>query len=154
MHLPRYHLAILDSYQIMPVLIWYSTWFGRSNISNAIRICLSMPTTTMAGLEDDDFSLVYTVAFKSLFPCPRSRLRIWSRETGSAISSRGKLFIVIRRLNLVLTYGFPPDFGSQVYRATQLRTDRVHCQESTCTGSVNLKIFPVTSAASALPWTK
>ena len=24
---------------------------------------------------------------KSIFPCPRSRLRIWSRETGSAVSS-------------------------------------------------------------------
>ena len=25
---------------------------------------------------------------KNIFPCPRSRLRVWSRETGSAIPSR------------------------------------------------------------------
>ena len=46
-----------------------------------------------------------------IFPCPRSRLRIWSRETGSAIPSRVSLLISILKLNLVLTYyGIPPDF--------------------------------------------
>ena len=44
-----------------------------------------------------------------LFPCPRSRLRIWSRETGSAVPSRIGLLISIPRLNLVLTYGIPPE---------------------------------------------
>ena len=38
------------------------------------------------------------------FSCPRSRLRIWSRETASAVSSRIRLLISIHRLNLVLTY--------------------------------------------------
>ena len=33
-----------------------------------------------------------------------SRLRIWSRETGSAAPSRVSLYISILRLNLVLTY--------------------------------------------------
>ena len=42
---------------------------------------------------------------KNIFPCPRSRLRIWSRETGSAVPSRVSLFISIPRLNLVLTCG-------------------------------------------------
>ena len=42
------------------------------------------------------------------FPCLRLCLRIWSRETGSAIPSRVSLLISILRLNLVLTYGFPP----------------------------------------------
>ena len=43
---------------------------------------------------------------KWIFPCrPRSRLRIWSRETGSAVvPSRLSLLISILRLNLVLTY--------------------------------------------------
>ena len=40
-------------------------------------------------------------------PCPRSSLRIWSRETGSAVPSRVSLVISIHRLNLVLT-GFLP----------------------------------------------
>ena len=53
---------------------------------------------------------------KLIFPCPRSRLRIWSRETGSAVPSRVSLFISILKLNLVLTYGIPPEFqtGSAV----------------------------------------
>ena len=84
------------------------------------------------------------------FPCPRSRLRIWSRETGSAVPSSVSLLISILRLNMVLTYGIPPEFRggvhflfknrhtpsgqSLVYRVTQLRTDGVHCQKSAGTG--------------------
>ena len=45
-----------------------------------------------------------------IFPCPRACLRIWSRETGSAVPSRVSLLISILRLNLVLTYGIPPEF--------------------------------------------
>ena len=36
-----------------------------------------------------------------MFPCPSSRLRNWSRETGSGVSSRVSLLISILRLNLV-----------------------------------------------------
>ena len=39
---------------------------------------------------------------------PCSRLRIWSRETGSAVPSRVSLLIAILRLNIVLTTGFLP----------------------------------------------
>ena len=52
---------------------------------------------------------------KMNFPCPRSRLRIWSRETGSAVPFCVSLLISILRLNLVLTYGIPPDFRAGVY---------------------------------------
>ena len=34
------------------------------------------------------------------FPCPRSRLRIWSRETGSVVPSRVGVLISMLRLNL------------------------------------------------------
>ena len=77
-----------------------------------------------------------------MLPCPRSCLRIWSRETGSAVPSRVSLLISILRLNLVLTYGIPPEFRagvrlfmynrhtpsgqSRVYRVTQLHTDGIH----------------------------
>ena len=56
-----------------------------------------------------------------MFPCPRSRLRIWSRETGSAVPSRVSLLISILRLNLVLTYGIPPEFrdGVRVFISTR-----------------------------------
>ena len=89
-------------------------------------------------------------------PCPRSRLGIWSRETVSAVPSRVSLLISILRLNLVLTYGIPPEFRggvhililnrhtpsgqSRVNRVTQLRTDGVHCRESAGTGPAYLKI--------------
>ena len=73
-----------------------------------------------------------------IFPCSRPCLRIWSRETDSAVPSRVSLLISILGLNLVLTYGIPPEFRggvhlfiynrhtpsgqSRVYRVTQLRT--------------------------------
>ena len=95
---------------------------------------------------------------KTIFPCPRSRLRIWSRETDSAVPSRVSLLISILRVNLVLTYGIPPEFRggarlfiknrhtpsgqSRVYRVTQLRTDGARCRESAGTGPVNLKVVP------------
>ena len=59
---------------------------------------------------------------KWIFPCPRSRLRIWSRETGSAAPSRASLLISILRLNhLVLTYGIPPEFRGGVLLFIQNR---------------------------------
>ena len=51
----------------------------------------------------------------SIFPCPRACLRILSRETDSAVPSRVSLLISILRLNLVLTYGFPPEFRGGVH---------------------------------------
>ena len=38
---------------------------------------------------------------KWILSCPRSRLRIWSPETGSAVPSRVSLLISILRLNFV-----------------------------------------------------
>ena len=48
-------------------------------------------------------------------PCPRACLRIWSREMGSAVPSLVSLLIFILRLNLVLTYGIPPEFRAGVH---------------------------------------
>ena len=52
---------------------------------------------------------------KNIFPCPRSRLRICSRETGSAVPSRVSLLISILRLNMVLTHGVLPEFRGGVH---------------------------------------
>ena len=52
---------------------------------------------------------------KRTFPCPRLRLRIWSRETSSAVPSRVSLLISIFRLNQMLTYGIPPEFRGGVH---------------------------------------
>ena len=49
------------------------------------------------------------------FPCPRSRLIIWSREMDSAVpSSRVSLFISILSPNMVPTYGIPAEFRDGV----------------------------------------
>ena len=94
------------------------------------------------------------------FPCPRSRLRICSRETGSSVPSRVNPVILHTQAESG-TYSrdssrFPrrrphiPTSGhSRIYRVTQLRADEVHCQESTGTGPVVLKKVPVTGAASS-----
>ena len=99
----------------------------------------------------------------------RSCLRIWSRETGSAVPSRVSLPISILRLNLVLTYEIPPEFHggvhlfilnrhtpsgqSQVYGVRQLRTEDVHCRESAGTRPVNLKVAPHECCLGKSPWT-
>ena len=40
---------------------------------------------------------IYT---RYIFPCPRSRLRIWSRETGSAVPYRVSQLVSILRINI------------------------------------------------------
>ena len=49
------------------------------------------------------------------FACPRTCQRIWSRKTGSAVPSRVSLLMSTLRLNLVLTYGIPPEFRGGVH---------------------------------------
>ena len=90
-------------------------------------------------------------------------------HTGSAVPSRVSLLVSILRLNLMLSYGVPLEFGggvhlfihnhhtllgqSRVYRVTQLRTDGVHCRESAGTGPVNLKVVPNECCLGRSPWT-
>ena len=105
------------------------------------------------------------------FPCPRSRLRIWSRETGSAVPSRVSPLILHTQAEsdwLVLNRGIPPVFRdgvhvyrlppsgqSRVYRVTQLRTDDINCPEcarlraSSSRGSSSTRCFCFHSS----PWT-
>ena len=88
---------------------------------------------------------------KLIFPCPRSRLRIWSPETGSAVPSRVSLLI----LHTPAEYGaYSRDFSrfpwqSRVYQFTQqLRTDGVlNCRDSADRGPVVLKVVAVTTGA-------
>ena len=87
----------------------------------------------------------------SEIPCPHSRLRICSLETGSAAPSRISLLL---RRNVVLTYRIPSEFrvGVHLLRhrvtaefigVTQLRTDGAHRRESAGTTPVNLKVVPM-----------
>ena len=109
--------------------------------------------------------LVVSWTEKWIFPCPRSRLKIWPRETASAVLSRVSLLISVLRLNLVLTHGIPPEFRGgvhirhtpsvqfRVYQVTRLRTDGVHCRESSGTGPENLKVVPNECCLARSPWT-
>ena len=102
---------------------------------------------------------------KMNIPCPRSCLRIWSRETGSAVPSRVSPLISILRLNLVLTYEIllefrggvhlfiynhhTPSGQSRVYRVTQLRIDGVHCLPRVRRNGASK---PQGSSERVLPW--
>ena len=110
---------------------------------------------------------------KLLFPCPRSRLRIWSRETGSAVPSRVILFILHnqaessaysrdssrfqRRRPFIYTTANHHRGQHRVYQVTYLLTDGVHCRESTgIFQSVVLKVLSVTGVLlpfQVSPWT-
>ena len=95
-----------------------------------------------------------------IFPCPRSRLRIWTRETGSAVPSCVSLVILHtraesgsysrnssrfpRRASICLLNRHRPTGQSRVYRVTQLRADGVHCRESAGTEPVVVEVDPVT----------
>ena len=101
---------------------------------------------------------------KIIFPCTRSRLRILSRETGSAVPSRISLlilhsqsesvallteFLPISAAASIFFYRHTPSGHSRVYRVTRLRIDGIHCRESAGIGPVVLKVVPVTGAALA-----
>ena len=107
--------------------------------------------------------LVFAEPGKIIFLCPRSRLRIWSHETGSTIPSRVSLLIIhtqaesgaysrdssrfpLRRPSIYLNL-HTPSGQFRVYRDTQLRTDGVNCRESAGTEPVVLEVLPVTGAA-------
>ena len=92
--------------------------------------------------------------------CSRSRMRIWSRETGSAVSSRVAPLILHTQAECGacsmdfshfprrrLLYREPPPGQSRAYQVTQLRSDGVYHRESTGTGLIFLKVASVTSAA-------
>ena len=98
-------------------------------------------------------------------PCPRTRLRTWSREKGSAVPSRVSLLILhtqaesgahsrdsspfSRRRPFIYFNCHIPSSQPRVHRVTQLRTDGVHCRESAGKGPVFLKVVPVHCRESA-----
>ena len=91
---------------------------------------------------------VYGQLNRGKFPCPRSRLRIWFRETGLAVPSLVSLLILYTNAESGAWYSsripgrrpyiFTSTTHPRVYRVTQLRTDGIHCRESVGTGPVVL----------------
>ena len=111
------------------------------------------------------YLLVVSRTGKLFFTCPRSRLRIWSGEMGSAIPSRVSLLILhakaesgassldstrFPRRRPVCLHRQPPSGQSRVFEVTRLRTDGVHCRESAGAGPVVPEVAPLTGAAFAV----
>ena len=78
---------------------------------------------------------------------PCSRLRVWSRETGLAVPFRVSLLISKLRLNLVPTYGTPPELrgGVHLFIKTAIR----HLVSTEFIGS--LKCVPMAFTAESPP---
>ena len=89
------------------------------------------------------------------FLCPRLHLRIWSRETGSAVPSRVSLPILHTQAEsgaYSMNSSRFPRRNPHVYTVNRhraspeffgLRTDGFHCRESTGAGPEVLKLVPV-----------
>ena len=82
-----------------------------------IGVCMVGPSSTKwINRVWSSILLVVNSTGKINFLRPRSHLRIWSRETGSAVPSRvSPRSLSTLRLNLVLTHGIPPAFRDGVY---------------------------------------
>ena len=105
------------------------------------------------------------------FPCPRSCLRIWSRETGSVVSSHVSLLIPILEAEsgAYLLTGFLPSCATaSIYSFITAIRHRVSLEyigsrncvpmaftarESAGTGPVNLEVVPNECCLGRSPWT-
>ena len=103
-----FSLALGQSSTTVLYLLIDRTWY------NITRVCMYVCMVITYSKGKDQPGEVDNPARDQHFLCPRSRLRIWSREMGSAVPSRVRLLISILRLNLVLTYGIPPEFRGGV----------------------------------------
>ena len=71
---------------------------------------------------------------------PRQPAHIHTQaESGAYLRDSSR---VPRRRPFIYSKRHTPSGQSRVYRVTQLRTDGVHCRESTGTGPVSLKVVP------------
>ena len=153
-------------------LYWYR-WAGLQNkcYSTTVGMCCTYARTVITYSKSIDQSGKVANPARGqlnreneyLFLHPLSRMRIRSRETGSAVPSRVSLLIFHtqaesgaysrdssrfpRRRPFIYFNRHTPSGQSRVYRITQVRTDGVHCRESAGTGPVVLKVVPVTSVA-------
>ena len=124
---------------------------GRRAI-NTVHVCMDQPgtvTNPALGVSEErkiDVSLspfapenfVSRDGFGSS-PVPRRPAQSGAYSRDSSRVPRRRPFSYLNRQ--------PPSGQSRVYRVTHLRTDGVHCREPAGTGSVVLKVVPVTGAA-------
>ena len=84
-------------------------------------------------------------------PVPRQPAHLHTQaESGAYLRDSSR---VPRRRPFIYFNRHTPSGQSRVYRVTQLRTDGVHCRESTGTGPVGLKVGPNGCCLDRSPWT-
>ena len=132
------HIARVRINRVRLSILLVVNWTGKSSVS----LSLFAPE-----------NLVSRDSFGS--PVPRQPAHLHTQAESYAYLRDPSRFP--RRRPFISLNRHTPSGQSRVYRITQMRTDRVHCQESTGTGPVNLKVVPVTVAALAglgrSPWT-
>ena len=85
-------------------------------------------------------------------PVPRQPADLHTQaESGAYLRDSSR---VTRRRPFICLNRHTRSGQSRVYRATQLRTDGVHCRESAGTGPVNLRVVPNGCFLGRSPWTK
>ena len=84
-------------------------------------------------------------------PVPRQPAHLHTQAVSGAYPGDYSRFP--RRRSFIYLNRHTPSGQSRVYRVKVLRTDGAHCRESAGTGSVVLKVVPVTGAVIASPWT-
>ena len=124
------------------------------SIQNVVTVVMNVWSTLSAEYGSTGYrcqSCSWSAEQDICFPCPRSRLRNWSREIGSAVPSLvGPLIFHTQAESdwlMVLTHGIAPAFRDGVHtyhqppsrqcrvnRVAQLRTDGVHRRKSAGTG--------------------
>ena len=150
--LPPLHKQQQRRYFFVPVK--YISW----NII-ALRVCM-VSTCSRVWINRVRLSILLVISWTGknyFFPVP---VHAWefglARQVRPSRPASACSFSSFR-LDLMLIHRIPPEFipsttigpiPIRVYRVTQLRTDDVHCRESTSTGPVNLKVVvPVADAA-------
>ena len=120
--------------QVMLPILLVVSWTGKMNI----------PLSAFA-----PENLVSRDGFGS--PVPRQPTHLQNQaEPGAYLQDSSR---VPRRRPFIYLNRHTPSAQSRVCPVTQLRTDGVHCRESTGTGPVNLKIVPNECCIGRSPWT-
>ena len=82
---------------------------------DVVRVCMVNAFSRVWISQEKNIARCQLKRGKLSFPFPRLRLRIWSRETGSAVPSHASLLISTLKLNLVRTHGILPDFNDAAH---------------------------------------
>ena len=84
-------------------------------LQQSSAILTPIPISALFGFLVGTFCSWAAILEQGFFPCPRSRLTIWPRETGSAVKSRVSLLILYTQAEYVAYSRIPPAFRDGVH---------------------------------------